>query len=210
MIVNNIASLKPLFPGISEIRFFTNHINTRTRGIDFVTTFNHKFTSKSKLTASLALTFNETKLTSQKATPTLLQAGTTAKILMIDTVSISLIETAQPRQKILASVGYQINKFNANVRASYFGSVTAWEKPTGKPHITQTFAGKTLIDVALTYSFSPKLSLTFGSNNITDIYPDRVLTNFAGYTNGQIPYTRNANQFGFNGAFYYVNATINF
>lgn len=210
MIVNSIAALKPLFPGISEIRFFTNHINTRTRGIDFVTTFNHKFSPKSKLTASLALTFNETKLTSQKATPSLLQAGTTAKILMIDTVSISLIETAQPRQKILASLGYQINKFNANVRASYFGSVTAWEKPTGKPHITQTFGGKTLIDVALTYAFSPKFSLTLGSNNITDVYPDKVLTNFAGYTNGQIPYTRNANQFGFNGAFYYANATINF
>ncbi|MER0439579.1 TonB-dependent receptor [Emticicia sp. W12TSBA100-4] len=210
MIVNSIASLKPLFPGISEIRFFTNHINTRTRGIDFVTTFNHKFTPKSKLTASVALTFNETKFTSQKATPSLLQAGTTAKILMIDTVSISLIETAQPRQKILASVGYQINKFNANVRASYFGPVTAWEKPTGKPHITQTFGGKTLIDVALTYAFSPKFSLTLGSNNITDVYPDKVLTNFAGYTNGQIPYTRNANQFGFNGAFYYANATINF
>ena len=144
MIVKDIAALKPLFAGISEIRFFTNHINTRTRGIDFVTTFNHKFSPKSKFTASLALTFNETKLTSQKATPSLLQAGTTAKILMIDTVSISLIETAQPRQKILASLGYQINKFNANVRASYFGSVTAWEKPTGKPHITQTFGGKTL------------------------------------------------------------------
>lgn len=210
MIVSSIASLKPLFPGISEIRFFTNHINTRTRGIDFVTTFNHKFSSKSKLTASLALTFNETKLTSQKATPGLLQAGTTTKILMIDTVSISLIETAQPRQKILASIGYQINKFNANVRASYFGSVTAWEKPTGKPHITQTFGGKTLIDLALTYAISSKFSLTLGSNNITDVYPDKVLTNFAGYTNGQIPYTRNANQFGFNGAFYYVNATINF
>ncbi|MFY7910594.1 MAG: TonB-dependent receptor domain-containing protein [Emticicia sp.] len=210
MIVNSIAALKPLFPGISEIRFFTNHINTRTRGIDFVTTFNHKFNSKSKLTASLALTFNETKLTSQKPTPSLLQAGTSTKILMIDTVSISLIETAQPRQKILASVGYQINKFNANVRASYFGPVTAWEKPVGRPHITQTFGGKTLIDVALTYAFSPKLSITLGSNNITDVYPDRVLANFAGYTNGQIPFTRNANQFGFNGAFYYVNATINF
>lgn len=210
MIVKDIAALKPLFSGISEIRFFTNHINTRTRGIDFVTTFNHKFSTKSKFTASLALTFNETKLTSQKATPSLLQAGTTAKILMIDTVSISLIETAQPRQKILVSLGYQINKFNANVRASYFGSVTAWEKPTGKPHITQTFGGKTLIDVALTYAFSPKFSLTLGSNNITDVYPDKVLTNFAGYTNGQIPYTRNANQFGFNGAFYYANATINF
>ena len=210
MIVNSITSLKPLFPGISEIRFFTNHINTRTKGVDFVSTFNHKFNAKNKFTASIALTFNETKLTSQKATPSLLQAGTTAKILMIDTVSISLIETAQPRHKVLVSLGYQLNKLNFNVRGSYFGSVKAWEKPAGKPHITQTFGGKTLIDVAIVYAASPKFSISVGSNNVTNVYPDKVLTNFAGYTNGQIPYTRNANQFGFNGSFYYANVTLNF
>lgn len=210
MIVNNIAALRPLFPGISEVRFFTNHVNTRTRGIDFVTTFKHTFANQHRFTASAALTFNETKIVSQKPTPSLLQAGTTAKILMIDTVSISLIETAQPRQKALISLGYQANKLSLNTRVSYFGPVTAWEKPTGRPHITQTFSAKTLLDVFATYNFGKKLSLTLGANNITDVYPDKVALNFAGYSNGQIPYTRNANQFGFNGAFYYLNALLNF
>ncbi|MFN8355312.1 MAG: TonB-dependent receptor [Spirosomataceae bacterium] len=210
MIINNIAALKPLFPGISEVRFFTNHVNTRTKGIDFVTTFRHSFNPKNKLTASLALTFNETKIISQKDTPSQLQAGTTAKILMIDTVSISLIETAQPRQKALLSLGYQVDKLSLNTRVSYFGPVTAWEKPTGKPHITQTFSAKTLVDVFASYNFNNKLMLTAGANNIANVYPDKVALNFAGYSNGQIPYTRNANQFGFNGAFYYLNATLNF
>lgn len=210
MIVNSIASLKPLFPGISEIRFFTNHVNTTTKGIDFVTTFKHSFNAKNKLTASLALTANETKITSQKATPALLQAGTTAKILMIDTVSISLIETAQPRRKAHFSLNYQVNKLNLGTRVSYFGPVTAWEKPTGKPHITQTFGAKTLIDVSASYNLGKYLQLSVGANNITNVYPDRVALNFAGYTNGQIPFTRNANQFGFNGAFYYTNLTVNF
>ncbi|MFN4147180.1 MAG: TonB-dependent receptor domain-containing protein [Runella sp.] len=210
MIVNQIAALRPLFPGISEIRFFTNHVNTTTKGIDFVTTFKHDFNSKNRFNASLALTFNETKITSQRPTPAALQAGTTAKILVIDTVSISLIETAQPRQKMHLSLSYQANKVNFTWRTSYFGPVTAWEKPAGRPHITQTFSGKTLHDVAITYTINKMFTFSVGSNNVTNVYPDRVARNFAGYSNGQIPFTRNANQFGFNGAFYYANATVNF
>ena len=210
LIVRDITALRVSFAGLSEIRFFTNHINTRTRGIDFVTSYKHAFTPKSRLTASLAMTFNETKIVSQKATPSLLQAETVKPILMIDTVSIGLIETAQPRQKILFSVGYTLNKVTLNWRTSYFGAVTAYEKPAGKPHISQTFAGKTLNDITIVYNPTPRFSFSLGANNLFDVYPDKVLATTAAYSNGEIPYTRNANQFGFNGAYYYVNATVNF
>ncbi len=208
MIVRDIASLRPLFPGITEIRFFTNHVNTTTKGIDFVTTFNHNFNLKNRLQLSVALTANQTKITSQKNTPSLLQAGTVKPILLIDTVNISLIETAQPRNKVHASVGYQLNKLNFTTRLSYFGAVTANEKPAGKPHIAQTFRGKTLTDLVLTYNANDKINISLGANNIFDVYPDRVLISSASYSNGQIPFTRNANQFGFNGSFYYANLTL--
>ena len=208
MIVNNIAALKPLFPGISEIRFFTNHVSTTTKGIDFVTTYKHSFSSRSRLNVSLALTLNQTKVTGQRATPTLLQNGTTAKILVIDTVSIGLIETAQPRQKAHLNVGYQLGKISLNWRVSYFGGVTAWEKPLNRPHITQDFGAKTLHDVSISYAPSSKFTFTIGANNVTDVYPDRVALNFAGYSNGQIPYSRNVNQFGFNGAYYFGSLSL--
>ena len=207
-IVNNIAALRPLFPGISEIRFFTNHVGTTTKGIDFVTTYKHSFSSRSRLNLSLALTLNQTRVTSQRATPSLLQAGTTAKILVIDTVSIGLIETAQPRQKAHLNVGYQLGKVSLNWRVSYFGGVTAWEKPVNRPHITQDFSAKTLHDVSISYAPSSKFTFTIGANNVTDVYPDRVALNFAGYSNGQIPYSRNVNQFGFNGAYYFGSLSL--
>ncbi|TAE23415.1 MAG: TonB-dependent receptor [Cytophagales bacterium] len=210
MIVSSITALKTPFAGLSEIRFFTNHINTRTRGIDFVTSYKHAFSAKSRLNASVALTFNETKIVGQKATPSLLQAETVKPILMIDTVSIGLIETAQPRQKVLLSVGYTFNKVSLNWRTSYFGPVTAYEKPAGKPHISQTFAGKTLNDLTVVYTPTSRFSFSLGANNIFDVYPDKVLATTASYSNGEIPYTRNANQFGFNGAYYYGNLTVNF
>jgi iron complex outermembrane receptor protein len=206
-------ALLTAFPTSSEIRevtFFTNHINTRTRGIDFVTSFKHNFTPKRSINASLAFTINQTEITSQKATPAQLQAGATSPIKLIDTVSISLIETSQPRNKILFSLGYQIGKCNITAKASYFGKVIAWEKPVGLPHRSQTFYGKTLIDATVNYDVTKKFSVTLGGNNLFDVYPDKVSSTYASYSSGQIPFTRNANQFGFNGAYYYVTLNLRF
>jgi iron complex outermembrane recepter protein len=220
LIKSDIKALQtPDFANISEIRFFTNAIDTRTRGIDFVTTYKTDFSERSRLTASLAFTLNATNIVRTSATPAQLQAGTANRILLIDTVSIALIERAQPRQKVLGSVTYTMGKFSITPRASYFGPVTAYEKPaniTGAnaryvPHISQEFRGKTLVDLALVYTPAKVLSLTIGGNNLFNVYPDKVdATRFASYSNGEIPYTRNAAQFGFNGAYYYANATVTF
>ncbi len=207
-----IPALQPLFPGIREITFFTNQINTTTKGLDLVTTFKQNINTKSNFTASLALTFNKTEVTKINPSPAQLLAGAAnpGAVKIIDTISISLIETSQPRNKVLFSLGYQINKFNAGAKATYFGDVTAWEKPAGLPHRSQTFKGKTIIDLTATYAFSKRFSFTAGANNIADVYPDKVFDNYASYSGGQIPYTRNASQFGFNGAYYYGSLSLNF
>ena len=220
LLKSNIKALQtPDFAGISEIRFFTNAIDTRTRGVDLVTTYKTDFSERSRLSASLALTFNETNIVRTSGTPAPLQAGTANRILLIDTVSIGLIERAQPRQKILLSATYTYGKLSITPRASYFGAVTAYEKPaniTGAnaryvKHISQEFAGKTLIDLALVYNPTKAVSITVGGNNLFNVYPDRVdATRFGSYSNGEIPYTRNAAQFGFNGAYYYSNVTFTF
>jgi iron complex outermembrane recepter protein len=216
------------FNNISEIRFFTNAIDTRTRGIDLVTTYKTDFSERSRLSGSLAFTFNATNIERTGATPAALQAGTTKPILLIDTVSIGLIERAQPRQKVLFSLTYSLGKFSVTPRASYFGSVTAFEKPANiarvaatpttpevparyVPHISQEFDGKTLFDLSVVYNLTKAISLTAGANNITNVYPDKVdASRFASYSNGEIPYTRNAAQFGFNGAYYYANLALTF
>ncbi|GAA3979248.1 TonB-dependent receptor [Hymenobacter antarcticus] len=218
----------PAFANVNEIRFFTNAIDTRTRGIDLVTTYKTDFNERSRLSMSLALTFNETKISRFGDTPAALQAGTTNRILLIDTVSIGLIERAQPRQKILLSATYTYGKFSLTPRATYFGSVTAYEKPANiaavaatpttpavpgryVKHISQEFGGKTIFDLALVYAPARVVSITLGANNFTNVYPDKVdATRFLSYSNGEIPYTRNAAQFGFNGAYYYTNVTLTF
>ena len=210
--VNNIAALKTRLTGtgIQVVSFFTNHVNTKTKGIDFVSTYRTALGKNSNLNASLGMTFNKTEITDIKKTPDKLQAGTTAKIAIIDTINIALIETAQPRQKIILSLNYTVGKFSFVTRATHFGKVAAWEKPTGLPHIKQEFGAKTLVDALVAFSITPKIIFTAGSNNITSEYPDKVLPTLAAYGTGQTPYNRNVNQFGFAGAFYYGSLTVRF
>lgn len=198
----------PLTTGIREITFFTNQINTRTKGIDFVTSFKHNFNPKNAITANLAFTLNKTEIIYQKPTPSQITSGATTIVKLIDTISISLIETSQPRNKVLGSINWQVGKFNTSLKATYFGKVIAWEKPSGLPHRSQTFGGKTLVDVTLGYDISKKFGVVFGANNLFNVYPDKVFSNYASYSSGQIPYTRNANQFGFNGSYYYTTLTL--
>jgi iron complex outermembrane recepter protein len=208
-----VPAVKTAFTGtsIQEVTFFTNQLSTKTTGIDFVTTFKHSFNEDSRFTATLALTANKTEITGVKATPSALTAGAAKPeaILVIDTISRSLIETSQPRQKAILSLGYQWKKLNVTLRANHFGEVTAWEK-SPVFHRSQTFGSKTIFDAVVTYNVIKDLSISVGANNFTDVYPDKVLSNYASYFTGQTPYTRNANQFGFNGAFYYLNVTANF
>jgi iron complex outermembrane receptor protein len=210
--VNNITALKTrlMGTGIQVVSFFTNHVNTQTRGIDFVTTYKTAIGKNRRLNASLGMTFNKTEITDIKKTPDKLQEGTTAKINIIDTINIALIETAQPRQKIIFSATYAIGKFNIVARATHFGKVVAWEKPANLPHLKQEFGTKTLLDASVGFNITPKIQLTAGSNNITDEYPDKVLPTLSAYGTGQTPYNRNVNQFGFAGAFYYGSLTLRF
>ncbi|MEO7444743.1 MAG: TonB-dependent receptor [Ferruginibacter sp.] len=211
LVVNNITALRTRLAGsgIQQVSFFTNHVNTRTKGIDLVASYKTGV-GKGNIITSLGLTLNETEITKIKNTPDALQAGTNTKIAIIDTINIALIETAQPRQKIILSSTYHIGKFDFVGRATYFGKVSAWEKPSGKPHVKQEFGAKTLLDASLSFSVTKKIQLTAGGNNITNEYPDKVLPTLSAYSSGQTPYNRNVNQFGFSGAFYYGSITVKF
>lgn len=210
--VNNITALKNRLQGtgIQILSFFTNHVNTQTRGVDFVTTYKTALGNNGRLNASLGMTFNKTEIKEIKNTPAKLQEGTAAKIAIIDTINIALIETAQPRKKIIFSLNYTVGKFNVVARSTYFGEVSAWERPANLAHIKQDFGGKTLLDFSVGYNFTPNVELKIGSNNIANQYPDKVLPALSAYGTGQTPYNRNVNQFGFAGAYYYGSLTVRF
>ena len=146
---------------------------------------------------------------------------------MLGLTAIELIEVAQPRTKILFSTNFETGGFSLGARATYFGNVKAFStglspldanvKCNAANRCVQTFAAKTIIDLNATYALTDNVSLTLGANNLFNVYPDKwnntrdgKVGQASSYSNGQTPYTRNANQFGFNGSYYYLTANVKF
>lgn len=198
-------ALAPIFngSGYALVQFFSNAIDTRTKGLDVVTTYKERLGNESELTLSAALMLNETKLYGNVRTPAKLASLGND---LLDRSMIGLIEVAQPRNKVIASANYRYKKLEGLLRASRFGEVTARQN---NPAQDQTFSAKTITDASLTYSFSPRVAWTLGANNIGNVYPDKIaLVALTG--SGQTPYTRFTSQFGFMGAYYYTSVRINF
>ncbi len=199
------AALAPIFAGsgYALVQFFSNAIDTRTKGLDVVSTYKERFGAESELTLSAALMLNETKLHGDIRTPDKLSSVGSN---LIDRSMLGLIEVAQPRNKFITSATYRYKKVEALLRATRFGEVTARQN---NPAQDQTFGIKILTDASLTYNISRKVAWSVGGNNIANVYPDKIaLVALTG--SGQTPYTRFTSQFGFMGAYYYTSVRINF
>ncbi len=201
-VINGI--LDPVDPQrqINSVQFFTNAIDTRTRGLDVVLSNRTRFGGKSTLTLTAAANFNKTDVTNVKP-PSAIDGNTSLVNSLFDRQERSRFESSVPRSKINLSANYATGKWSFFARTVRFGEVT-FRNPTNPfqsdgvtptivagapfpPENDQTFAAKWVTDLTVSYALTKMLTLTVGANNLFDVYPDQGYlnprnspTNFAG------------------------------
>ncbi|MTI33477.1 TonB-dependent receptor [Xanthovirga aplysinae] len=188
---------------IGEIQFFTNAVDTKTQGLDLVLTYNENL-GKGKLIGSMAATFNKTEFDSEVRTSDELGAF---GVEVIDRRTKGLVEVAQPRSKIIFSLGYDINKFSSTVRVSRFGEIQDVDSRDEEDNF-QIKAAKFVTDLVLGFNFTSRLNWNASVNNIFDVFPDK--NEFGGTFNGLSPYGRSTSQFGLMGRFFSTGISYNF
>jgi iron complex outermembrane receptor protein len=189
--------------GVESGRFFTNAIDTRTKGIDVVATYTVPFSKVTKLDIALASNFNKTSITKFHFPASLGVNGLTQNDYFGPDQK-SLIETNNPTSKHTLSLNLTADKFNFLVRNIYWGKVTRDGYPFG---VVQEHKGKITTDVAVSYKILKGISFTVGANNILDVFPDK-----QAYDNSYFGVFKYAPvQMGVLGAFYYarVNLSLN-
>jgi len=189
--------------GVNAAQFFTNAIDTETNGADLVVLHTWPLSNGSlDLTASFA--WNKTEVVGDvKTPPTLADFGET----IFDRKERAFIEMGQPRQRYNLGATYNRGRWSTNLRFNYFGEVTTVEDASD-PSIDQTFSGKWLTDLALTYTLPAGLRLTAGADNVFDVFPDENRDEIS--FNGIFVYPRRTAPFGFNGGYYYGRIGYNF
>jgi len=180
-------------------RFFANAIDTETKGIDAVLTYSDRL-GKGRFRADLSGTFVKTNVVGAvKASPLLVGKES----IYFDKSSRTYFESAVPRIKSNLTLSYNLNKFGVFLRNVYFGPVDA---ATNIDADNQTFGGKVITDLSLSYDLFTSLRLTLGANNLLDIYPDKTTGGNTGA--GYFVYSRTGQQFGFNGRFLFARVSL--
>lgn len=197
---------------VNGAQFFTNAIDTETKGLDVVISHNVRF-SGFKLDNNFAINLNKTKQVGDIHSAGLLQSPQLEKVYFSEKSRIYL-EEAVPRVK--ASLSHTLSWKSATfyLRNTYFGKVTGADiiDINGDGIIDfnehQPIGDKIITDLSAAYQFTKNVGLTLGVNNLFDIYPTKNLT--ASTNNDQFIYSRSTSQFGQNGRYVFARLNFNF
>ena len=194
---------------VEQLQFFTNAINTNTRGIDIVLNGTWKI-KKSTLGVMLGANFTRTRLfgeikTADNLTPDSLNSQT-----LFGRLDRTRVEQGQPDHKIILTLNYKTGRFGFLLRNTLFGNTTIASIPfPNDPSFDELFSSKIITDISIDYSPKKWFTLTAGVNNMFDVYPDRI-KNYVNSGEGQFIYGMEASPFGFNGGYYFMNMSFNF
>jgi iron complex outermembrane recepter protein len=186
---------------ISSLRYFTNAVDTETKGIDIVADYTFDVTDYSTLNLRAAGSYAETNVEKVKDNPAVLDGlGVGATVIGVN--GIKSIERGRPRSKVILSGNWITDNLSALVRATYLGT-TEIKTNFGQ----QKYDSEWVFDIDLEYRLTEKISLAIGGNNILDNYPDLTVPGNSFF--GNLPYS-NAGPIGMDGAYYYARLTYNF
>lgn len=181
----------------SGIAYFTNAVDTRTRGIDFVGSYLFDFGQAGTLQTTLSYNYNKNKVTRIKPNPAVLDSlGLNLK--RIDRRDqYGLLADSTPRSKLILNGLYSVGNWSVDGTLTRYDRFTSYNSTTAR--FDQTFGAKWLLDLALNYNLD-RWTFSLGADNVFNTYPDTVATN--NDNNGTMPYSV-FSPFGFNGAYVY-------
>jgi len=200
-LVDTILKKNNVDSSTSALQFWTNAINTETKGIDVVITEKFRL-GKGNAFVSLAANFNKNTVVgalhtnsviddpknNPSATSPTANPANDLSLTLFDRQQRGRIETGQPQNKVNLTLGYTLSKWDLLVRSVRFGKVQFLNnidpglvnKSTGAYFndiglgTDQVFSAKITTDVVITYKPAATVGISIGANNVFDVYPDRI------------------------------------
>lgn len=175
----------------TSVSYFTNDFDTTTRGVDLTANWTGEL-GVGVLDLSGAYNYNETEVT----------GGATGVALSV--TQRRVFEEGRPQHNGTASASYSFGSWELVTRARYYGS---WTDVTGNAtgDIFQSFGSIILVDAAVDFAVTPKVSVRLGAENLFDAYPDEATFQ----ANRGLIYSRNA-PYDTDGGRYYLRLNAQF
>jgi iron complex outermembrane receptor protein len=185
--------------GVGAARYFTNAVDTRTKGVDVVSTYRWNLRGGARADFTLAYNRNDNAVRRVAASPALLSG---AGLTLADRQTVNRLTVGSPKDKLGLSTDYTRGIWNGHVTVTRYGKFTV---PQNDPALDQTFDPQWVLDVSTSVKPARNWRLTAGSDNLTNRYPARITSAGNLNVNGTNTYSGFAPN-GFNGRFYYLKA----
>ena len=207
-----IANGNVLDPSVVQtgINIFSNAINTRTRGLEFVSTLNSNYGANGRVDWSLAANYNKTQVIKINQAPTELQPQT-----LLDKTAISDIETASPRVRVNLGALWKIGNWTVNLRENFYGKSSELQSSDGATYYETEVKPTGITDLEVSYQLNKAWTVSVGANNLFNQYPDHVngallAEQRANLDNAAVTVYPSFSPFGINGGYYYARVGFKF
>lgn len=193
---------------VDAAQFFTNGVNTKTKGLDVVIAWK-KTIGDSKIGATLVGNINDMEITKVKN-------GNLDEQTFFGERDKAFLLASAPKSKFGLNLNYGYKWFDSGLAFTRFSEVKLLDYQVYEDvadygsfnnqikAATDTYGAKIVTDLTLGFKMTKSLKLTVGANNLLNIYPDQQddWVEAGGYWD--------AVQMGFSGAYYYARLGFKF
>lgn len=147
------------FPGLTSAQFFTNGVNTTTRGIDAVAEYDQSLGDYGDLQWSAVFSDNGTKITRIKSS-----------VANFNALSQRQLVEQTPRYRLTLGTNWTNGGWDVRLQNTLWGR---YEEPVNNT-LDEVFHPKWVTDLDISYKITPRVKLAIGANNLFNVFPDRV------------------------------------
>ncbi|TQK11620.1 TonB-dependent siderophore receptor [Herbaspirillum sp. SJZ107] len=195
--LNNALRAQGIFVGAA--RYFTNAVDTRTKGVDVVSTYRLPLQQGARADFTLAYNHNDNEVRRVAGNPAILAAN---NLTLVDRQSINRLTVGSPKDKLTLSADYTRGVWSGHANVTRYGEFTV---PQNNPALDQNYDPQWVLDVSASVRVASNWRVTLGIDNLTNRYPAQVTSVSNLNLNGTQPYSVWAPN-GFNGRFLYAKA----
>jgi iron complex outermembrane receptor protein len=154
--------------GIVAVSFFVNGIDTRTQGLDFVSSYRNIRLGRGVLGLNLAANYTlENKALDIKNPPLIAAAGQT----VVDRTQLALLLSSRPKSKVIFGADYKIGKVSLNLNNTVIGPTTFHQSGLSE-NLDTRFTSKVLTDLGGTVTLLKNVTLAVNAQNILNVVPE--------------------------------------
>ncbi|MGO4476311.1 TonB-dependent receptor plug domain-containing protein [Massilia sp. 2TAF26] len=192
--LNTALQNRGIFVGAA--RYFTNAVDTRTKGVDLVSTYRMNLAQGARADFTLAYNHNDNEVRHVAATPAVLA---NANLVLADRQTVNRLTVGSPKDKLTLAGDYTRGQWSGHANVTRYGKFTV---PQNNVALDQTYDPQWVLDVSASVRVASNWRVTLGIDNLTNRYPAQVTASGNLNVNGTQPYSVWAPN-GFNGRFFY-------